>query len=98
MTASGIAVGGNAGVGIRVSQLEPRRPEEPDVRTTSPVPWELGVGNCPWLPDVRPAWTQRMEVKVLWGPRRREPQAEEARALLKRTWGEGAARWRPVEA
>ena len=32
------------------SPPEPRRPEEPDVRSTSPVPWELGEGNLPWLP------------------------------------------------
>lgn len=30
---------------------EPRHPEEPDVRPTSPVPWELGEGNLPRLPD-----------------------------------------------
>jgi hypothetical protein len=30
----------------------PRRSfEEPDVWPTSPVPWELGEGNFPWLPD-----------------------------------------------
>ena len=27
--------------------------EEPDVRSTSPVLWELGAGNRPWLPDAR---------------------------------------------
>ena len=27
------------------------RLEEPDVRPTSPVLWELGAGNRPWLPD-----------------------------------------------
>ena len=27
------------------------RPEEPDVNSTSPVLWELGAGNRPWLPD-----------------------------------------------
>jgi len=28
------------------------RLEEPDVRPTSPVLWELGAGNRPWLPDL----------------------------------------------
>ena len=51
--AIGIAAGGNTGVGIRERcQLGPRRPEEPDVRPTSPVLWELGAGNRPWLPDM----------------------------------------------
>ena len=43
MLAVGIAAGGNTDAGIRErSQLGPRRPEEPDVRPTSPVLWELG--------------------------------------------------------
>jgi len=28
-----------------------RRPEEPYVKSTSTVLWELGAGDGPWLPD-----------------------------------------------
>ena len=37
----------------RFGLLVPRRPEEPDVRPTSPVLWELGEGNLSRLPDTR---------------------------------------------
>jgi len=33
------------------TEVETRRPEEPDVNSTSPVLWELGAENRPWLPD-----------------------------------------------
>jgi hypothetical protein len=64
-------VGGNTAAGIRGKApdlLGPRRPEEPDVRSTSPVLWELGEGNLPWLPDVRPAWARNRRFKSSGDP------------------------------
>src|SRR6266508_3135085 len=45
----------------RITDLsEPRHPEEPDVRSTSPVLWELGEGNLSRLPDQ--PWVGRRQV------------------------------------
>jgi hypothetical protein len=40
----------------RQGRRERQRPEEPDVRPTSPVLWEPGEGNFPWLPDGVGSW------------------------------------------
>jgi hypothetical protein len=49
-----MTAGGNTGAGLPgLSSWNASRPEEPDVRPTSPVLCELGEGNLPRLRDPR---------------------------------------------
>src|SRR5207248_8567127 len=49
---TGMTAGGNTGAGLPgLNSWNPKRPEEPDVRPTSPVLCELGEGNLPRLRD-----------------------------------------------